>query len=112
MILSGWKTATIAAAAQLSAAVDLGQPCTRLLVLIPTISDAARTAVHISDDGVTYYPLYTFDADAAEDFIVYTAAGTTTKGIIFDIGGVQYIKMYTDVAQDPTVSYKVQGIVD
>jgi len=86
--------------------------CSRVVVLLPTISDAANTAVHISDTGTTYYPLYKFDADAAEDFIVNTASDTTTKAIVFDIGGAQFIKIYTDVAQDPTISFQVQGIQD
>jgi len=112
MNFTGWKTATIAAAAQLSNEVDLGIMCSRVVVLLPTISDAANTAVHISDTGTTYYPLYKFDADAAEDFIVNTASDTTTKAIVFDIGGAQFIKIYTDVAQDPTISFQVQGIQD
>jgi len=110
MNYSTWETATIAVGTQLSDEVNLGIECSKLLVLIPTLSDAARTAVHVSDRGTTYYPLYKFDEDAAEDLIVYTAAVTTTKAIIFDIGAVQYIKIYTDVAQDPAVSYQVRGI--
>lgn len=112
MNCTAWKTATIAAAAQLSDEVDLGMNCNRLLVLIPTLSDAARTAVHVSDRGVTYYPLYKFKASANEDFIVITEQKKTTKAIIFDIGSAQFVKIYTDIAQDPTISFQVQGIQD
>lgn len=112
MLPSAWKDAviTFATDAKVSAQVDLGGAYEFLTVIIPTLSNAATTTVHISDaDGGTFVGLYMFDEAAVGDYAQLTDDADTTKAITYRIGGAQYIKVVVDGDQTANTTFKVRG---
>lgn len=104
-----WKTVTLTATTT-SAEVDLGYIYQKLLVLIPTLGDAGATTIHVAmGTGETFLPVYAFDADATADFAHATTSATTTKAVVFNIGGVQHIKVVNATSQT-SETYYVRGI--
>ena len=112
MITSGWKNAVITFATDdnNSAEVNLGGTYESLMVLIPTLSNASKTTVHVCNvSGGTFVPLYMFDTNAVGDFAQITDDADTAKAIIFKIGGAQYIKVVCADDQAANITFKVQG---
>lgn len=109
-MIGAWKTATIAKDATLSDVVDLGNSFGKLLVLVPTIT-SATVSVHISNEsGGTYYPVQSFDADATGHFLHASTADTGGIALIFNLGGVQFVKIATGAGQGAARSILVRGI--
>lgn len=112
MIPSGWKTALIDIDVDdvLSAEVNLGAPYEYLMVLIPTITSSTVTVTVSNASGGTFYPVYVLDADATGDLAQITSATGTSHALVFQIGGVQYIKILCDTSQTSTdKSFTVRG---
>ena len=112
MLSSAWKTAVITFGTDPnnSAEVDLDGAYEFLIVIIPTLSNASTTTVHISDvSGGTFVALYMFDTAAVGDFAQITDDLTTTKAITFRIGGAQYIKVVCADNQSANTTFKVRG---
>jgi len=112
MLPSRWKSAVISYAtdAKISAEVDLGGAYEFLTVIIPTLSNASTTTVHISDKSAgTFVPMYMFDTAAVGDFAQLTDDADTTKAIIFRIGGAQHIKVVVDGDQTADTTFRVRG---
>jgi len=92
MQTSAWYNAVITkdTNATTSAEVDLQGNYEFLTVIIPTLSNAATTTVHISDaSGGTWFPMYMFDTAAVGDFAQLTDDADTTKAITYKMGGAQ-----------------------
>lgn len=107
--VGAWKTVVLTATTT-SAEVDLGYIYQKLLVLIPTLDDAAKTTVHVAmGTGETFIPLYMFDTNAVGDFAQTTDDLDTSKAITYDIGGVRHIKVVCDATQT-SVTFYVRGI--
>ena len=112
MIPSGWKDAVITFGTDPnnSAEVDLEGAYEYLTVIIPTLSNASTTTVHISDaSGGTFVALYMFDTNAVGDFAQITDDLTTTKALTFRIGGTQYIKVVCADNQSANTTFKLRG---
>ena len=103
-----WKSDTISSGTS-TAEIDLGNTFEKLLVLIPTIT-SATTTVHVSNaSGGTFYPMHALDDDATGSFVHATSAATTTLGVVFNLGGAQYIKVVFGATQT-AVTVTVRGI--
>ena len=92
--------------------IDLGVVCSRVLVMVPTITSATIT-VHVSDSDQTsgtYFPLYKLKASNTGDFLRTTGGETASKGVVFDIGAARYIKVVFGASQS-TLTVKVRGII-
>ena len=92
--------------------IDLGEVCSKVLVMVPTITGATIT-VHVSDldqTSGTYYPLYELDSASAADFARVTTSEAATKGVVFKIGAARYIKVVFSASQT-TLTIKVRGII-
>ena len=112
MIPSAWKSAVLTYTTNTtqSAEVDLGAPYEFLTVLIPTLSNASVTTVHISDASAgTFYPVYGFNTSATADFAHATTDENTSKADTFRIGGAQFLKVVTGDAQTANTTFKVRG---
>ncbi len=103
-----WLTATLTSSTT-SQEVNLGYPFQKLLVLIPTLGASGTSTVHVSNaSGGTFFPLYALDDDATGDFVNATTAATTTKAVIFDIGGAQFVKVVSGASQTSEI-YNIRG---
>ena len=92
--------------------IDLGAVCSKVLVMVPTITSGTIT-VHVSDSDSTsgtYYPLYALDGNSAADFARVTTSEDATKGVVFDIGASRYIKVVFTGTQT-ALTVKVRGII-
>jgi len=94
----------------LSVEVDLGASFEKLLVLVPTITSSTVGVQVAEKSGGTYYPLYRLDDDATGDFLDASTAGTTSKALVFNIGGAQFIKVSCGSAQAEDRTFRVRGI--
>ena len=93
-----------------SAEVNLVRAYEFLTVIIPTLSNASTTTVHISDKSSgTFVPLYMPDTNAVGDFAQITDDATTTKAITFRIGGAQFIKVVCADNQSANTTFRVRG---
>ncbi len=103
-----WKTDTISSGTS-TAEINLGNTFEKVLVLIPTITSGSTT-VHISNaTGGTFYPMEALDDDATGSFAHATSSDTTSFGVVFTIGGAQYIKVVFGASQT-AVTVTVRGI--
>lgn len=112
MIPSAWKSAVITKDTDPnnSAEVDLGASYEFATVLIPTLSNASVTTVHISDvSGGTFYPVYAFNTSATADFAHASTDVNTSKADVFRIGGAQFLKVVTGDNQTADTTFKVRG---
>jgi len=94
-------TITIATSTTVSAAVDLGRKYETMLVLIPTITSSTLACYGATTLAGTYYPL--------GNAVVISA---TTGGYldIWNIGGVQFIKIVCGTAQEANRTFTVWGV--
>ncbi|KKK69186.1 hypothetical protein LCGC14_2936540, partial [marine sediment metagenome] len=94
----------------LSAEVDLGGNYEFLTVLIPTITNSTVTITVAESSGGTFFPVYDLKAAATGDFAQITTAATTSHEVVFNIGGVQYIKVLCGSTQTTTdKTFRVRG---
>ena len=91
--------------------VDLGGDYEFLTVIVPTLTQASKLEAQIAiASGGTFYPVWRWDGDAAQDLVGQTTSITTTRVVIFRIGGAQFIKIGvegTDMAAD--ITFYVRG---
>lgn len=93
----------------ISSEFNLGKSFRKVIVLVPTIT-SSTVGISISNASAgTFFPVYTLDADATGDFLHATAAATTTKAIVFDIGGAQFVKIDFGASQTTETIY-VRGV--
>ena len=103
MIHGEWKTALIdiSVDADLTAEVDLGRPYETMLVHIPALTSCNLTCYVAEKTGGTFYAL-------GKDITV--AAGTGNFADVWEIGGYQFVKIGTSVAQTANRSFKICGV--
>jgi len=114
MIPTAWKSAVVAIGNLASAEVDLGGNYRKLMVLIPTLTDTTVT-VHVSNaSGGTWYPVHVFDrlndGDTSASYPHITLTGNGGIAVVFDIGGVQFIKVVIGAAEASVTTFLVRGI--
>jgi len=103
-----WKTATLTSSTS-SSAVDLGHSFQKLLVLIPTLNTSGSTTITVAMTSAgTYFPLYALKSENTGDHVYTTGGATTTKAVVFDIGGAQFIKIVCSASQT-SETYYVRG---
>ena len=96
-----WITTTIGSATQLSSAVDLQWPCEYLQIITPAMT-ACTLALHVSDEGGGTYQML---GEASN--ISGSISGTYSS--TFNLGGYQFVKVYSVPAQAAERSIKVRG---
>ena len=103
MVIGQWLDALIdiSVDANLTAEVDLGRPYETMLVHIPALTSADLTCYVAEKTGGTFYAL-------GKDVTV--AAGTGSFADIWDIGGHQFVKIGTSVAQTANRNFKICGV--
>ena len=87
--------------ADLTAEVDLGRPYETMLVHIPALTSCNLTCYVAEKTGGTFYAL-------GKDITV--AAGTGNFADVWEIGGHQFVKIGTSVAQTANRSFKICGV--
>lgn len=74
--------------------VDLEGNYEFITVIVPTLGQASTLEAQIAmGSGETFYPMWRWDADSATDLVGTTSSITTTRTLVFRIGGVQFIKV-------------------
>ena len=103
MITGQWLDALIDinVDADLTAEVDLGRAYETMLVHIPALTSCNLTCYVAEKTGGTFYAL-------GKDITV--AAGTGSFADIWEIGGHQFVKIGTSVAQTANRSFKICGV--
>ena len=103
MIHGEWKTALIDinVDADLTAEVDLGRPYETMLVHIPELTSADLTCYVAEKTAGTFYAL---------GKTVTVAAGTGSFADIWEIGGHQFIKIGTSIAQTANRIFRICGM--
>ena len=103
MITGQWLDALIdiSVDADLTAEVDLGRPYETMLVHIPALTSADLTCYVAEKTAGDFYAL---------GKTVTVAAGTGSFADIWDIGGHQFIKIGTSVAQEANRTFRVCGV--
>ena len=103
MIHRQWLDALIdiSVDADLTAEVDLGRPYETMLVHIPALTSCNLICYVAEKTGGTFYAL-------RKDITV--AAGTGNFADIWEIGGHQFVKIGTSVAQTANRSFKICGV--
>ena len=102
MIHGQWLDALIdiSVDADLTAEVDLGRAYETLLVHIPVLTSCNLICYVAEKTGGTFYAL-------GKDITV--AAGTGSFADVWDIGGHQFVKIGTSVAQEANRTFRVCG---
>lgn len=95
--------------------IDLGQTFEKVVVMIPTITSATISIAAVPEDGTALktnvpIPLYAFDDDATGVFLHATTAATTTMTVVFEIGGLRYIRLYSSANQAADRTFYVRGV--
>ena len=103
MITGQWLDAkiTIATDDVLTPEVDLGRPYETMLVHIPALTSCNLICYVAEKTGGTFYAL-------GKDITV--AAGTGSFADVWEIGGHQFVKIGTSVAQTANRSFKICGV--
>ena len=103
MIMGQWLNALIdiSVDADLTAEVDLGRPYETMLVHIPALTSCNLICYVAEKTGGTFYAL-------GKDITV--AAGTGNFADVWEIGGHQFVKIGTSVAQTANRSFKICGV--
>ena len=97
----GWKSGTIASSGTSTEAIDLGQSCEFMQIILPTLT-SGTVKVQVSD----------FLAGTYQDLGSSVTTATTTGGYstVFRLGGYQYIKVVSSASQGAARTIKVQGM--
>ena len=100
MIIGEFKNATITITTDndLTAEVDLGRPYETMLVHIPALTSCNLICYVAEKTGGTFYPLGTM------------AAGEGTLADTWEIGGHQFVKIGTSVAQAANRIFRICGV--
>ena len=103
MITGQWLDAKIIIVIDniLTPEVDLGRPYETMLVHIPELTSADLTCYVAEKTGGTFYAL-------GKDVTV--AAGTGEFADIWEIGGHQFVKIGTSVAQTANRNFRICGV--
>ena len=96
-----WKTATISADSNLSAAVDLGREYDYLSLTIPSIATCKLYLKVSETTGGTYY-------DLGKD--TTTNEETFNRADVWRLGGWRFIKIASSEVQPNTVAIRVCGM--
>lgn len=113
MLTSPWKSALLDVDVDADATeeVDLGDNYEFMTVIVPTLGQASKLEAQIAKDaGGTFYPMWRWDADSAQDLVGQTTSITTTRALTFYIGGAQFVKIGvegTNMSSD--VTFYVRG---
>jgi len=100
-IYSNWKTGTIATGGTSTGVIDLGKDYEYVQIILPTLT-SCTLKVQVSDTvGGTY-----------QDLGVSNITNTTTGGYgdVWKIGGYQFLKVVSSVAQAAARTIKVRGM--
>ena len=114
MITSAWYSALldISVDADATAEVNLQGNYEFLTVIVPTLTQNAKLEAQIAmSSGDTFYPMWRWDADSAQDLVGQTSNITTTRVLTVYIGGAQFGKVGvegTNEADDLT--FYVRGL--
>ena len=100
-IYGEWKAATVASGQTSSAEVDLGRDYNYLEIQIPTLTSCTLKIQVAEKTGGTFYDL----GDG-----VTTNAGTHNYADVFKLGGYQFIKVVSSVAQGAERLIRVRGM--
>lgn len=96
MLPSGWLPALLDVSVDPDATVevDLGGSYEFMTVIVPTLGQASTLEAQVAmTSGGTFYPMWRWDGNSATDLVGTTSSITTTRVVIFAIGGAQYIKV-------------------
>jgi len=98
---------TMASAASLSPAADLGRAWGRVYVEIPTMNSNTQCHFLGSSDGTTYRAVY-FDSlnSSTVGTNLYSIASAVTNAIVPAPPGIQYLKVKTTATVDNGCVYK------
>lgn len=112
MLTSKWYSALldVDVDADLTEEVDLGGSYEFLTVLIPTLTEDSKIEAQIAmESGGTFFPVWRWKETTASDIVGQTSSITTTRAIVFRIGGAQFVKIGvegTDMVVDQTFYLK------
>lgn len=96
MLASSWYSALLDVDVNADATeeVDLEANYEFMTVIIPTLTQNAKLEAQVAmSSGGTFYPMWRWDADTAQDLVGQTSNITTTRALTFYIGGVRYVKI-------------------
>ena len=96
MLTSAWYSALldIDVDADATQEVDLEGSYEFMTVTIPTLTQASTLEAQIArESGGTFFSMWRWDADTANDLVGTTSSITTTRALTFYIGGAQFVKV-------------------
>ena len=96
MLTSAWYSALLDVDVDADATqeVDLRGSYEFMTVTIPTLTQASTLEAQIArTSGGTFFPMWRWDADTANDLVGTTSSITTTRALTFYIGGAQFVKV-------------------
>lgn len=112
MLTSEWKSVLLDKDVdqKVSAEVDLEGNYEFLAVIQPELDGGHTLTVHVAmKSGDTFYPTYALDGDSTGDHAQITTGAATTRMIIFNIGGMQYIKVVVGTNTTNSKTFYVRG---
>jgi len=92
--------------------VDLEQNFQRVLVWIPVLDAEGIVSIYVQRDGEEdSIPLQVqaWDTDATGHYAHATSSGAGSIAAVFDVGGVQYIRMHVAGNQAADITFYVRG---
>ena len=104
-----FKDCVIAISGQLSAEVDLGRQYDEMLIVMPTITQAAISVQVAEKSGDTAQSLYVTDPASGNNKQIISSLTTGALTWIVPIGGARYIKLYSSVTQAAEETFRVCG---
>jgi hypothetical protein len=92
--------------------VDLGDNFSKVLVWIPALDASGVVSVYVQRDGSeASIPLQmqSFDCDGTGHFVQGTSSGGGSIVIVFNIGGVQHLRIHVAADQAADRTFYVKG---
>ena len=92
--------------------VDLEDNYSNVLVWIPALDASGVVSLYLQQDGEedsVPLQIQSFDADATGHFIQGTSSGAGDIAIIFNVGGVQHLRVHVAANQAADVTFYVRG---
>lgn len=92
--------------------VDLEENFSRVLVWIPALDASGAVSMYVQRNGeVDSIPLQiqAFKASAAGHYAQATNNGSGSVAVVFDVGGVQYLRMHVAANQTADITFHVRG---